>query len=224
MEGAFSGLDANRLLQRRGAGNFPNQKAESEDTQVSGQMSLRIPVAPHAGTVMNDLNAVFRLTHVGARTLERLLYAMDPHENNESIVSTTGTAEKRNTPLDRGGRSAREPVSNGRGVTVGGSNINLPPIKRLNVTGLPIQTRIQNLAVRLTPLVKGLKILSADNPSGGLAAPWNLRRNPHEKVPFLKVYVFCPAPVGFGRLYPGQGGCKCGERTYGPGKSGLGIL
>ena len=33
---------------------------------------------------------------------------------------------------------------------------------RLNIASLPIQKQIQNLAGRLVPLLKGLKILSAD--------------------------------------------------------------
>jgi len=45
---------------------------------------------------------------------------------------------------------------------VGRTNIRLPAIKRLNIASLPIQKQIQNLAGRLVPLLKGLKILSAD--------------------------------------------------------------
>ena len=165
MDGAFSGLDVETRhalsLQGRDAGGFKNQKAGGEDTQVSGQMSFQIPISPNAGTVMNNLNAVFRLTHIGARTLERLLYAMDPHENNERIVQQRALLRKGSprwieVAIRHGNLSLTGEVE------VGGSRINLPPIKRLNVAALPIQKRIQNLGSRLVPLVKGLKILSAD--------------------------------------------------------------
>ena len=161
MDGGFSGLDADRLLRGRDTGGFRNQTAGGEDTRVSGQVSLQIPMDPNAGTVMNNLNAVFRLTHIGARSLERLLYAMDPHENNESIVQQRALLRK-GTP-----RWIEVTIRHGNlsltgEVAVGGSSINLPPIKRLNVTALPIQKRIQNLAAAMVPLVKGLKILSAD--------------------------------------------------------------
>ena len=94
MNGAFSGLDANRLLQRGNAGSVRDQKIIDEDTQISGRMSLQVPIAANARTVMDNLDAVFRLTHIGARTLERLLYAMDPHENNESIVQQRALLKK----------------------------------------------------------------------------------------------------------------------------------
>ncbi|MCD6293853.1 MAG: hypothetical protein J7M20_02785, partial [Deltaproteobacteria bacterium] len=161
MTGAFSGLDADRLLQRGNAGSLRNQKAINEETQISGRMSLQVPIAANAGTVMENLDAVFRLTHIGARTLERLLYAMDPHENNESIVQQRALLKK-GTP-----RWIEVVVKHGNlsltgEVTVGGANIRLPAIKRLNMASLPIQKQIQSLAGRLVPLLKGLKILSAD--------------------------------------------------------------
>jgi translocation and assembly module TamB len=160
MNGAFSGLDTNRLLQSGKTKNSQNQKDMDEDTQVSGRMSLQVPMTANAGNVMGNLDAVFRLTHIGARTLERLLYAMDPHENNESIVGQRALLQK-GTP-----RWIEVAVKNGNlsltgEVSVGGTGINLPPIKRLNMASLPIQKQLQTLAGRLVPLLKGLKILSA---------------------------------------------------------------
>jgi len=160
MNGAFSGLDASRLLQSGNAGNSQNPKGINEDTQISGRMSLQVPVTAEAGNVMGNLDAVFRLTRIGSRTLERLLYAMDPHENNESIVGQRALLRK-GTP-----RWIEVAVKNGNlsltgEVSVGGTRINLPPIKRLNMASLPIQKQLQTLAGRLVPLLKGLKMLSA---------------------------------------------------------------
>jgi hypothetical protein len=161
MDGAFSGLDAKRLIQRGHAESPGNKTAMNEDTRISGHMSLQVPITDNAGNVMDNLNAVFRLTHIGARTLERLLYAMDPHENNESIVQQRALL-KRGTP-----RWIEVMIKNGSlslsgEVTVAGSNIRLPAIKRLNMASLPVQKQIQTLLGRLVPLLKGLKILSAN--------------------------------------------------------------
>jgi hypothetical protein len=161
MNGAFSGLDAGRLFQRGNAGSRRNQKIINEDTRISGRMSLQVPIAASARTVMDNLDVVFRLSHIGARTLERLLYAMDPHENNERIVQQRGLLKK-GTP-----RWIEVVIKHGNlsltgEVVVGRTNIRLPAIKRLNIASLPIQKQIQNLAGRLVPLLKGLKILSAD--------------------------------------------------------------
>ena len=159
MTGDFSGLDANRLL--RGRSGPPNEKEIPGESRISGRMSLRVPITAQAGTVMGNLDAVFSLTHIGARTLERLLYAMDPHENNESIVRQRALLKK-GTP-----RWIEVVIRNGSlsltgEVALGGTTLQLPAIKRLNVTSLPIRKRIQTLADRLVPLLKGFKILSAN--------------------------------------------------------------
>ena len=161
MDGAFSGLDAKRLLQKGNVENPENETMMNEDTRISGRMSLQVPITANAGNVMDNLDAVFRLTHIGARTLERLFYAMDPHENNESIVQQRALLKK-GTP-----RWIEVVIRNGSlsltgEVTVAGSNLRLPAIKRLNMASLPIQKRIQSLVSRLLPLIKGLKILSAN--------------------------------------------------------------
>jgi translocation and assembly module TamB len=161
MGGDFSGLDADRLLQRGRAGKAGNKNITNEDTRISGRMSLQVPISADAKSVMGNLNAVFRLTHIGSRTLERVLYAMDPHENNERIVQQRALL-KRGTP-----RWIKVVIRSGNlsltgEVVVAGSNIRLPGIKRLNMASLPIQKQIQNLAGRLVPLIEGLKILSAD--------------------------------------------------------------
>ena len=161
MDVAFSGLDAKRLIQRDHVESPGNQTTPDEDSRISGRMSLQVPITDNAGRVMENLDAVFRLTHIGSRVLERLLYAMDPHENNESIVQQRALL-KRGTP-----RFVEVVIQNGSlsltgEVTVSGLNIPLPAIKRLNMASLPIQKQIQTLASRLVPLLKGLKILSAN--------------------------------------------------------------
>ena len=161
LEGAFSGLDTKRLLQRGNTGNMEEQQGTDEATQISGRMSLQVPITASAGNIMGNLDAVFRLTHIGSQTLERFLYAMDPQENNEAIVGQRALLKK-GTP-----RWIEVVVKNGSlsltgEVAVGGTTIHLPAVNRLNMTSLPIQKQIQTLAGRLLPLLKGLKILSAN--------------------------------------------------------------
>ena len=161
LEGAFSGLDANRLLQRGNTGNMEEQQGTDEATQISGRMSLQVPITASAGNIMGNLDAVFRLTHIGSQTLERFLYAMDPQENNEAIVRQRALLKK-GTP-----RWIEVVVKNGSlsltgEVAVGGTTIRLPAVNRLNMTSLAIQKQIQALAGRLLPLLKALKILSAN--------------------------------------------------------------
>lgn len=160
MDGAFSGLDAKKLLSGGSSGNPINAGDTKEDTQISGRMSLQVPITAHAGTIMGNLDVVFRLTHIGARTLERFLYAMDPHENNESIVQQRALLKK-GTPLWIEVIVKNGNLSLAGEVSVAGTRIRLPAVKRLNMASLPISNQIQKLSGRLLPLLEGLKVLSA---------------------------------------------------------------
>ncbi|MFC1892187.1 hypothetical protein ACFLZT_07330, partial [Thermodesulfobacteriota bacterium] len=77
----ISGLNANKLL--------PDliQGIPDEDAELSGRLSFSIPVASDAAKMLDSLELNADLTHIGSRTLERFLYAMDPFESNETIVS-----------------------------------------------------------------------------------------------------------------------------------------
>lgn len=161
MTGTFSNLDADRLVPVVKTASSLNSKEDKADSSLSGRMQFRIPLNSNAQVLMNHLEGAFRLTHIGSRTLERFLYALDPHENNETIVKQRALLRK-GTPRWIELRIRQGNLSLSGEVSAGGTRISLPSIRRLNIAGLPIQKRIEKLAIRLVPLVRGLRVLSAN--------------------------------------------------------------
>ncbi|MFO7601843.1 MAG: hypothetical protein R6X27_18850, partial [Candidatus Desulfacyla sp.] len=160
MNGAFSGLDAQTLLPEPAPGERASPHTDP-DTQVSGQVSLRMPVSHDSVQVMNNLSAGIRLSHIGSRTLERLLYAMDPYEANEGIVRQRALLRK-GTPEWVDVQIRHGNLSLAGSVAAMGTRIPLPPLERLNLSSLPIHARLQKILGRLGPVEKGLKALSAE--------------------------------------------------------------
>ncbi len=166
MESSFSGLDTDRLspfLLLPGPKKDSSQKSENlpGDTELSGELSLRLPVSEDPDQVLNNLSATLRLTHIGSRTLERFLYAMDPYESNETIsrqrnILRQGTPRWIDLEIRHGNLSLTGEVE------VKGVSVQLPSIERLNVTALPLHRKLQKHLSSLGPVVNALKALSAD--------------------------------------------------------------
>jgi len=161
LNGAFSGLDAAAFMPERMPADSASTGAAGEDTRLSGRVSLKMPVSRDPVQVMNNLSAGIRLTHIGSRTLERFLYAMDPYEANEGIVRQRallrkGSPEWIDLEIRHGNLSLTGAVK------AVGARLPLPPVERLNLTNLPIHSRLQNVLGRLGPVEKALKTLSAE--------------------------------------------------------------
>jgi len=166
MDCTFSGLDANRLSPLSllpGPAKSPSQTSENlpDDTELSGELSLRLPISEDPDQVLNNLSAALRLTHIGSRTLERFLYAMDPYESNETIskqrnILRQGTPRWIDLEIRHGNLSLTGEVE------VKGVSVQLPSIERFNVTALPLHRKLEKHLSSLGPVVNSLKALSAD--------------------------------------------------------------
>jgi translocation and assembly module TamB len=161
IQGAFSGLDATTFLPEQASPDRISSRAPGEDTQLSGQVIFQMPISQDPVQVMNNLSAAVHLTHIGSRTIERLLYAMDPYEANEGIVSQRALLRK-GTPEWIEVQIRHGNLSLSGSVAAVGVQIPLPPVERLNLTSLPIHHRLQKVLSRLGPVEKGLQALSAD--------------------------------------------------------------
>lgn len=166
MDSSFSGLDADRLspaslLPGPAKDAFQTSEKLPGDTELSGELSLRLPISADPDQALNNLSAALRLTHIGSRTLERFLYAMDPYESNETI------SRQRNILRQGIPRWIDLEIRNGNlsltgEVVVKGVSVQLPPIERFNVTALPLRRKLQKNLSSLGPVVDVLKTLSAD--------------------------------------------------------------
>jgi hypothetical protein len=151
---SFSGLNAGALTpEGRGSGS-------QEEAELSGRLALSTPIGLDPRQVLRDIEADVNITHIGSRTLERLLYALDPYESNETVV--------RQRKLLRVGapRWIRMRVRNGSlslsgQAEVGGVAVDLPGIERVSVADLPVHNSLETLLSQMGPLLEILKILSA---------------------------------------------------------------
>ena len=98
---------------------------------------------------------------IGSRALERLLYALDPYESNEAIVS-----QRR---LLRMGSPKRIRLSIKDGflalegeIAVKSVPIAIPPLRRLNIAQLPGLKKYESSLSAIGPIIRVLDLMAAD--------------------------------------------------------------
>ena len=152
---ALSGIDTASLTEKE------KKREDEDDTEISGTLSYRLPVSSNAGSILQELEIKADITHIGARTLERLLYALDPYESNEAIVSqrkllSIGTPGWVVIEIKDGSLSLKGQV------IVKGIGIDMPGIERLNLTGLPIGDMLNENLKDIDSINGLLKMISSD--------------------------------------------------------------
>jgi hypothetical protein len=152
---AFSGLDAQRLV----AGSSTDLR--EEEAEVTGLISAALPLSTSMDRLLQDVEFELEITRIGSRALERMLYALDPYENNESIV--------RQRKLLRMGSvkwvaaSVKDGMLSASGqVEAKGVKLELPKLERLNVASLPGLGGYEKRLAVIGPVVKVLNLLSAN--------------------------------------------------------------
>lgn len=151
----FTGLDP--------ASIFPNSAVgiKSEASEISGAIYANLPVARKMKNLLENSEIVIEFRKIGRRALERLLYALDPYESNEAIVSQRrllrmGSPRQIQISIKNGFLSLEGKV------LVKSVPISIPPLQRLNIAQLPgIQAYASSLAV-MEPIIHILDMASAD--------------------------------------------------------------
>ena len=155
LETAFSGLDGNTVLPA-------DVKADAgDDGDLSGRLRLALPLSMKMADILQDLQIDASLDHIGPRALERLLFALDPYESNEAIVSQrrllqTGTPRWVRLTVRDGAFSL------GGELTVKGVPLDLPALDRINLTTIAGLDRYEVYLSRLAPLTTLLQYAAAD--------------------------------------------------------------
>jgi hypothetical protein len=150
----FSGIDMAEI--------FPDAFTEAGqvETDLAGLLHANIPVSGKMRTLMENTNVDVEFTKIGARALERLLYAIDPYENNEAIVSQrqllkTGTPKNFKMDMRDGFLTLDGNVS------VKGIDIAMPTIRRLNIAQIPGLHSFEEELLALVPIIDLLQKLSS---------------------------------------------------------------
>ena len=145
--------NAVQMLPGRGAKDLGDQ------AEASGRVTMRFPITPDAEVLLRQLRLRADITKVGPRTLERMLYALDPEELNETIVQQRrlmGMGYPRNLRLnvDYGNLNLIGQVE------IKGFRLDLPQIDRLAIANLPIRKDLSSALTIMTQLNALLDLLS----------------------------------------------------------------
>lgn len=149
------------------------------DSEISGEVSVDAPLRSGQRELLEGVRMRLNLRKVGADTLERALFSLDPHERNEQLVAQRrvlrhGTLQAlRVTALDGALGLDGE-------VTVRGVKISLPRVQRLRISELPVQKGMAEAPARISSLRRVLDLARADTLVVGPAGSFSLARRGDE--------------------------------------------
>jgi hypothetical protein len=152
----FSGINTAQIFPRAFS------KDDYSKADISGALYSDIPVTDQLQTLLQNMAVTVEFTHIGSRALERMLYALDPYESNEAIVSQrlllkNGSPKEIRLDIKDGFMSLRGKVA------VKGFEISLPAIRRLNIASIPGMDKFEDRLSGLLPLIRILQKISAEH-------------------------------------------------------------
>ena len=151
----FSGINTAQI--------FPHSfspKNDDSEADISGALYADFPLSNQLQPLLENAAVILEFTRIGTRALERLLYALDPYENNEAIVN------QRRILRNGSPKNIRVEIKNGflsltGKVTIKGIDIALPSIRRLNIAQIPGLEKFEKKLYGLTPVIRILQTISA---------------------------------------------------------------
>jgi len=151
---AFSGLNTERIYPAAGT-------LENDDSELSGRLTTLVPLSVRFESLLRELSVDLKLSRIGSSSLERLLYALDPAESNEAIVSQRqllriGSPRWIYVHIKDGNLSLDGEVD------VQGVPVAIPSLRRLNIANISGLDRYADYLVGLGPVIKTLKFCSAN--------------------------------------------------------------
>jgi hypothetical protein len=154
----FSGLNIEKLPALPGSAKM---KKTPEQSEVSGRMVISLPLQPRVQALLRSGEVQIDLYDIGSRTLDRLLYALDPYESNETIVQQRKLV-RNGYPL-----WVKIRIKNGMfflegKVSVRGIEMDIPTLERFNLTGLPGMEKYEKYLESVELVTKALNILHAN--------------------------------------------------------------
>jgi hypothetical protein len=150
----FSGINFAEIFPRAFA------REDYSKADISGALYADFPVTDQLDNLLENADITITFTRIGSRAMERLLYALDPYESNEAIVTQRRflkngspkniTLEIRDGFLTLTGK-----------VTIRGIDISLPAIRRLNIAKIPGLDKFEQSLSGIAPAVEILHKASA---------------------------------------------------------------
>jgi translocation and assembly module TamB len=169
-EALFTNLDLDRLVS-----GDARLRPGAEESSISGEGFLRVPLLDERRAFLEGLTLSARLRHIGAKSFDRALVSLDPHETNEAIM-----AQRKLLRLGRLQRAEVE-VSDGAlslsgAVNVEDVTIDLPKIDRLRLADLPLHKELAPLLTAISAVRPPLEFVRADILDIGAQGEISLRK------------------------------------------------
>ena len=138
-----------------------------------------MPLQTGQRELLEGIRMSLNLRRIGANTLERALFGLDPNERNEQIVALR--KQLRYGTLQVLHANTRDGAFGLDGeVKVKGINIALPKVERLRLSELPIQKQMAKALTGIASLRKVLDLARADMLIVGPKGEISLARRGHE--------------------------------------------
>jgi len=173
--GSFSNLDVAYLLPKDAAKRRVNQ-----DSEITGEMSFSAPLTPEQRELFEQLRLSLNIRKIGADTLERALFSLDPYERNEQVV-----AQRKMLRLGGLKGLRAQAVDGAFGLEgeayVKGIEVELPKVERLRISELPLRQELQKSRASIMSLRGLLELVRADTLVVGANGGLTLKRRTHEK-------------------------------------------
>lgn len=172
---SFSNLDITQLLPKDARGCQADQDAE-----ITGEMSLTAPLTAEQRELFEQLRLSINVRKIGANTIERALFSLDPYERNEQVVAQRkmlklgGLKGLRANAVD--GAFSMEGEAHIKGVTV-----DLPKVERLRISELPLRQELVKNRKGIAALRGVLDLVRADTLVIGPKGELSLKRRTYEK-------------------------------------------
>ncbi|HIJ94291.1 MAG TPA: hypothetical protein HPP94_00830 [Desulfuromonadales bacterium] len=172
---SFSNLDVTHLLP-----HDIKKRQTPRDAEITGEITLTAPLMPEQRELSEQLRLNLNLRRIGADTLERALFTLDPFERNEQVVAQRnmlrlGTLKGlRATAVDGSFGMEGE-------LLVKGVAINLPRVERLRISELPLRQELSKNRAAIMAVRRLIDQLRADTLLVGSHGKLTLQRRTYEK-------------------------------------------
>jgi hypothetical protein len=172
---SFSNLDITQLLPQD-----VKKRQTDQDAEITGEMNLAAPLTAEQRELFEQLRLAANVRKIGANTLERALFSLDPYERNEQVVAQRkmlrlGSLKGlRATAVD--GAFSMEGEAQVKGVA-----LELPKVERLRISELPLRQELIKNKAAITALRSTLDLVRADTLVVGTKGELSLKRRKYEK-------------------------------------------
>lgn len=172
---SFSNLDITQLLPKEAG-----KRGSDQDAEITGEISLSAPLTAEQRELFEQLRLALNIRKIGANTIERALFSLDPYERNEQLVAQRkmlrlGTLKGLRANAVDGAFSMEGEVR------IKGIAVDLPKVERLRISELPLRQELSRNRGSITALRSVLDLVRADTLAVDPKGKLTLHRRTYEQ-------------------------------------------